>query len=204
MSEIKYVEVDELDFRLGLTDLLSVHGKLDKETNKLINTVIAETKRRAMRDALNAYTNKGISMTHKELMDEEHKSARLGEFLDAQGYIKPNDNFEAHALVSGGHPRAKVAREILAQFNIRIDEPFNGLWLPNYKRHLALFPDYSNSHRSIHRKVYYLNITACLEQAMSPMHARGILRRVAQGLVNGTFPIDKRLRAKEVMEFTKE
>ena len=118
---------DELDFRLGLTDLLSVHGNLDKETNKLINTVIAETKRRAMRDALDAYIDKGTSMTHKELMDEEHKSARLGDFLDAQGYAKPNENFEAHALVSGGHPRAKVAREILAQFNIRIDEPFNGL-----------------------------------------------------------------------------
>jgi hypothetical protein len=80
VKEIKYVEVDELDFRLGLTDLLSVHGKLDKETNKLINTVIAETKRRAMRDALNAYIDKGTSMTHKELMDEEHKSARLGDF----------------------------------------------------------------------------------------------------------------------------
>jgi A nuclease family of the HNH/ENDO VII superfamily with conserved AHH len=203
MQEKPYIEVDELDFRLGLTDLLSVHGKIDKETSQLINTVIAETKHRAMKIALNAYIDKGQKMDFKNLMEEDHKSERLGKFLETQGYSRPDENFEAHALVSGGHSRAKVAREILAQFKIRIDEPFNGLWLPNYKKNMNLYPEYSRSHSSIHRKVYYLNITACLEQAMSPMHARGILRKVAQGLVTGSFPIEKRMKTREIMEVTK-
>lgn len=199
----QYIEVDELDFRLGLTELLSAHGKIDKETNRLINTVVAETKRRAIRDSLEKYINEGRRMSHAELVGEEHRSERLGKFLHCNGYSKPDENFEAHALVSGGHARAKVAREILAQFNIRIDEPSNGVWLPNFKKNLSLHPQYQNAHRSIHRKVYYLNITSCLEQAMSPLHARGILRRIAQGLVTGRLPIDRRMRTKEIMEFTK-
>lgn len=199
--QIDYEEVDELDFRLGLTDLLSAHGKLDQNTNNLINRVIAETKMRAMKDALQCYLEHGQNMTEVELKQEKHSSTRLGCHLEASNYEKPCGDFEAHAVVSGGHKRAIAAREILAQFNIRIDEPFNGLWLPNFKRNLHLSPQYSFAHRSIHKKVYYLNITACLEQAMSPKHARVILRRIAQGIVNGRFPIDRQLRTKEVMEF---
>lgn len=202
MHHIDYVAVDELDFRLGLTDLLSVHGKIDQETNKLINRVIAETKHRIMRDSLREYVDGGIQMSHSELMEEDHRSIRLGKFLETAGYDRPDQNFEAHALVSGGHSRAIIARDILAQFNIRIDDPSNGLWLPNFKRNLPHYPQYQSSHRSIHRKTYYLNITACLEQAMSPIHARAILRRVAQGVVTGSFPIERRIRTREIMEFT--
>ena len=201
MVEKEFIEIDELDFRLGLSELLSVHGKLDIETNRLINAVVAETKRRAMQDALKSYIEQGISMSHQELMEEEHRSARLGSFLDTSGYGRPDDNFEAHAIVSGGHIRAKIARDILAQFNIRIDDPSNGLWLPNFKKNMGGYPEYTTAHRSLHRKIYYLNITACLEQAMSPLHARAILRRVAQGIVTGRFPIDRQIRSREIMEF---
>jgi hypothetical protein len=201
LKQIDYVEVDELDLRLGLTDLLSVHGKIDLETNKLINKVIIETKRRATKDALRSYMDEGVRMSYQELIKEDHKSERLGKFLQTAGYSKTDNNFEAHALVSGGHARANIAREILAQFNIRIDDPSNGLWLPNFKKNLKSYPSYQNAHRNVHRKVYYLNMTACLEQAMNPLHARAILRRIAQGVVTGQFPINRRLRTKEIMEF---
>lgn len=203
MSGTDFIEVDELDFRLGLTQLLAVNKRLDHATNRLIDRVIQETRRRATREALSTYISDAHKMSAEELMGEAHNSQRLGEFLACQGYSKPSDEFEAHALVSGAHPRAAVAREIIAQFKIRIDEPTNGLWLPNYKRHLCQNPEYSNAHRPVHRKVYYLNITACLEQAMNPLHARAILRRVAQGLVTGDFPIDRRLRMKEILLFAK-
>lgn len=203
MSGIDYIEVDELDFRLGLTQLLMVNNRLDHSTNRLIDRVIQETRRRAIKEALNIYIRESQNMSMEALIKEEHNSRRLGEFLACQGYTRPGDEFEAHALVSGGHPRAAVAREIIAEFKIRIDEPTNGLWLPNFKRNLGRNPDYSNAHRPVHKKVYYLNITACLEQSMSPIHARAILRRVAQGLVIGDFPIDRRLRMKEVMMFAK-
>lgn len=174
-----------MDFRLGPTDLLAVHGRIDQQTNKLINRVIAETKRRAMKDSLREYIDDGVRMSYSELTEENHSSARLGKFLETAGYGRPDENFEAHALVSKRHARAVIARDILAQFNIRIDEPSNGLWLPNFKRDLPQHPQYQSSHRSIHKKTSYLNITACLEQAMSPAHARAILRRLAQGVVTG-------------------
>lgn len=203
MSGIDYIEVDELDFRLGLTQLLMFSNRLDHATNRLIDRVIQETRRRATKEALNNYIRESQSMSMEAMIKEEHNSRRLGDFLSCQGYTRPGDEFEAHALVSGGNPRAAVAREIIAQYKIRIDEPTNGLWLPNFKRNLGQNPDYSNAHRPVHKKVYYLNITACLEQAMNPMHARVILRRVAQGLITGDFPIDRSLRMKEVMIFAK-
>lgn len=203
MTEKKYIEVDELDFRPGLTELLSTHGKINHETNQLINTIIIETKTRAIHDSLKMYIEEGFKMSHKELIEEEHKSTRLSKFLQCQGYVKPSDQFEMHALVSGGHPRAVIAREILAQFDIRIDDPSNGVWLPNFKKHLPDYPSYNSSHRSIHRKIYYLNLTACLEQTMSRVHARCVLRRVAQGIITDDFPIHRRMRVKEIMEFSK-
>jgi hypothetical protein len=102
----------------------ALSGKTPRQAVKwssgLINTVIAETKLRAIRDALTMYVNEGHKMSRKDLLEEEHRSERLGRFLRCNGYSKPNDNFEAHALVSGGHARAKVAREILAQFNASV------------------------------------------------------------------------------------
>ncbi|WP_276784310.1 hypothetical protein [Thalassolituus oleivorans] len=55
MRDPEYLEVDELDFRLGLTQLLTVNGRLDQETNRLIAEVITETKVRAMKEALSQY-----------------------------------------------------------------------------------------------------------------------------------------------------
>lgn len=199
--EMEFIELDEFDFRLGLNELLSANGKIDLETNRLINQVILETKNRAMQAALQCFIDEGKSMTFTELMTEKHCSKRIGRHLSVSGYNRPSDDFEAHAIVSGGHSRAFIAREILAQFNIRIDEPVNGVWLPNFKKNLHLYPSYTQAHRNLHRKAYYLNITACLEQAMSASHARAILRRIAQGVVTGAFPIDRRIKAKEIMVF---
>ncbi|MCA6063655.1 AHH domain-containing protein [Thalassolituus marinus] len=198
-----YLEVDELDFRLGLTELLTVSGRLTKETNQLIAKTITDTKVLAMKEVLAQYIKNGQGMSHTELMSEQHDSTRLGDFLGAVGYERPVcGNFEAHAIVSGGHIRAEAAREILAQYNVRIDDPCNGVWLPNYKRNLPNYPDFAFAHRTVHRKTYYLNITSCLEQAMSPMHARAILRRIARGVVSGNFSLDRRLKRSEIMEIS--
>ena len=205
MSDIDplFLEVDELDFRLGLTELLTANGRLTKETNQLIAKAITDTKVLAMKEVLAQYIQTGLSMSQEELIAEQHNSKRLGEFLGSVGYERPNcGNFEAHAIVSGGHVRAEAAREILAQYNVRIDDPSNGVWLPNYKRNLSKNPEFSYAHRTVHRKTYYLNITSCLEQAMSPMHARAILRRIARGVVSGAFTLDRRLKRVEVREIS--
>ena len=155
MNEIDFIEVDELDLRLGLTDLLSDNYGLDTETNSLINSIIHETKMRAMKDALKSYRNNAFNMSQKELIEEKHRSKRLGQYMNTVGYNKLSKDFEAHAIVSGKHFRAIAAREILAQFNIRIDDPTNGIWLPNFNKNLNKYKQYTTAHRSVHKKTYY-------------------------------------------------
>lgn len=36
---------------------------------------------------------------------------------------------------------------------------------------------------------------------MNKEHARGILRRIAQGIKTGAFPLDKRMRMREIRDF---
>lgn len=200
-SKEEFIEVDELDYRLGLIQLICTNNRLTRESTSIINSLIHETKMRALKDSLRIYREGSVNLTHSELINEKHKSKRLGDFLKASGYDRPTQDFEAHAIVSGQHFRAVAAREILASFDLRIDDPINGVWLPNFKRNLDKYKEYSSSHRSIHKRWYYINITDCLQQAMSKDHASAILRRVAQGLITGSFPIDRKMRAKEVRDF---
>lgn len=196
--DVQYLEVDELDFRLGLKQLLIENNRYDQQNEQLINLVVEETRRRALKEALLLYQNNAVKMSFDEMISEEHCSARLAKHLEACGYERFGDDLEAHAIVSGNHYRALAAREILADMGIRIDDPANGILLPNFKRNLVNYPNFSYSHRSTHTKKYYLNITSCLEQAMTKLHARAILRRIADGLVSGAFPLQRRLSMREV------
>ena len=92
MSDIDplYLEVDELDFRLGLTELLTANGRLTKETNQLIAKTITDTKVLAMKEVLAQYIQTGLGMSQEELIAEQHNSKRLGEFLGSVGYERPN------------------------------------------------------------------------------------------------------------------
>lgn len=95
------------------------------------------------------------SMSRTELEEEVHDSKKLGCRMVVSGDRKPHTLCHAHAIVSGGHPRAATLRGILAKYKIRIDDPDNGCWLPEnteVKRKIA-----SNAvpHSRIHRKNYY-------------------------------------------------
>ena len=70
------LEVDELDFRLGLTELLTANGRLTKETNQLIAKTITDTKVLAMKEVLAQYIQTGLGMSQKELIAEQHNSKR--------------------------------------------------------------------------------------------------------------------------------
>ncbi len=61
----------------------------------------------------------------------------------------------AHAIVSGGHPRAVTLRGILAKYKIRIDDPDNGCWLPNNTEAKKKMRSPAVPHSRIHRKNYY-------------------------------------------------
>ncbi len=96
------------------------------------------------------------NMSYNELRDEKHKSSRLGKFLTQEGKPRPAQGFEAHAIVSGGDPRAYDLRVEMALKKVRIDDTDNGCWLPGSAKD-ALGSRYPNAvpHRRLHNFRYY-------------------------------------------------
>ncbi|WP_444998630.1 AHH domain-containing protein [Aliikangiella sp. IMCC44359] len=90
-------------------------------------------------------------------------------------------------MVSGSHPEAESARQILAKFQIRIDDPDNGVYLPQDSRFIPHedMPDASN-HAKVHTKLYYINITNILSSSRSKQDCRVALKMVAKKLKSGT------------------
>src|SRR5690554_4933537 len=81
-------------------------------------------------ETLDIYRQEAGLMSRRELRNEEHDSKVLGNFMRLNGKPYPGGNCDAHAIVSGSHPRATQMRAILARVKIRIDDIRNGTWLP--------------------------------------------------------------------------
>jgi len=129
-------------------------------------------------------------MNEEQLENEKHDSGRLGMFLDATVMRRP-PRCHAHAIVSGFHDDAVELRVLLAIFQVRIDDPYNGCWLPENTAatpHPA-FPK-AVPHSRIHRYNYYFWLRARLNEVTiknSGMLKEG-LKLIAQHLHEHTFP----------------
>ena len=135
---------------------------------------------------LSEYYSQAKKMSRQELLSEQHKPNRLSRFVKATGICRPT-NTAAHAIVSGCHSEAVAAREILANFNIRIDDPDNGVFLPRNKAYIPhpKMPDACN-HAELHTKRYYMNVTTILSTATSELECRLALRLIGKKLKDGT------------------
>ena len=195
------IAIHENELKLGIHEEVScsLKGKSPVElfqTSQTIYNYVMTKERQSQLDALEEYRRDIKYMGNKALIAEKHKSPRLAKHLNAIGKIKPDDNCEAHALVAGGARRAKAVRAILARWKIRIDDPVNGVWLPNFARNTPhpLMPD-ALAHRKTHTKQYYVNIEQILTLAEATAQSReGIIRALAKisaDLVLGKFPIEE-------------
>ncbi|MCO1336305.1 AHH domain-containing protein [Microbulbifer sp. OS29] len=108
-------------------------------------------------ETLDKYRQESVTMSRKEIREEEHDSTRLGKFMEKNGKPHPGGNCDAHAIVSGGHSRATPARAILARVGIRIDDIRNGTWLPRSTADTPhpKMPE-AIPHSRIHRLGYYM------------------------------------------------
>lgn len=136
--------------------------------------------------ALSTYYSESSNMNKQELLNEQHKPNRLSRFMKSSGIDRPV-NTAAHAIVSGSHERATAARNILAKWWIRIDDPVNGVFLPK-NRHYTPHPQMPNAanHAAMHTKEYYVNITAMLAPRTSENDCRLILKLIGKMLTEGT------------------
>ena len=142
---------------------------------------------------LDEYRNKAQDMSRQELRIEEHQSARLAYHLALIGDEKPHNACHAHAIVSGAHKRAASMRALLAYHKVRIDDAFNGCWLPENTKAKPYMPERLRNavpHSRIHRFNYYFWLRQILnpQKAKTPDDVKYTLKTVGHQLQAGTHP----------------
>ena len=88
---------------------------------------------------IDKYRAAASSMSLEQLEDERHDSCKLGQYLDATVMRRP-PRCHVHAIVSGNHADSVDLRMLLAIFEMRIDDPCNGCWLPENTAATPLSP----------------------------------------------------------------
>jgi len=188
-------ELEYRELRTSITELVKEVNPnaqsfaIQQRTERVFNEIKLRTIKDAKK-ALQEYRLKAKTMTNPALVKEKHKSNRLGRNISVSGMPKPSTtDFEAHAIISGSNQYAKAARAILARYKIRIDDPINGVWLPNFARNVPhdKMPD-AAAHRSIHTVQYYLNLDEVLADVNSKEDLVDVLSKIRTRLVQGRFP----------------
>jgi hypothetical protein len=139
------------------------------------------------------YTMSGQSMSRSALEKECHDSSKLGERMAVVNDGKPHKLCHAHAIISGGHPKAVTLRAIMAKFGVRIDDPVNGCWLPENTAALKEMPSRLQSavpHSRIHRNNYYFWLGSYVKMSITKdtSYLRFQLGMVETALQSGNFP----------------
>lgn len=134
------------------------------------------------------------NMSKADLKKEQHSSELLTQHMTAFGEPRPHKLCDAHAIVSGGHPRAAALRAILAHFKLRIDDPDNGCWLPKNTEAKKQMPTRLRNavpHSRIHRANYYTWMERILD--LSRIKNQGKLRfelnMIERVLQDGSHPL---------------
>lgn len=104
--------------------------------------------------------------------EKHHPTPVLASFLRADGRAQPSPNFTAHHLVQGvgKTERAAMTRINLHFYNVRINDPDNGVWLPRTKKnegHWAM-PS-APAHSEIHTHNYETWVAASVSDVGNEM-----------------------------------
>lgn len=162
------------------------HSEIVALAAKLYSQIMMKGTMQAL-SSLSGYYADAKRMSRQELLSEKHKPKRLSRYMKATGRVR-HTNVAAHAIVSGAHtnPEAMAARRILARWNIRIDDPDNGVFLPRDSRYVPHknMPD-AVTHSRLHTREYYINVASMLSQTKSETECRLALRVTAQQLQSG-------------------
>lgn len=123
--------------------------------------------------------------------EKHHPTTVLAAFMRADGRAQPSPNFTAHHLVPGvgRTERAAMARVNLHFYNVRINDPDNGVWLPrskNDKGHWAM-PN-APAHAEIHTYNYEMWVAANVADVSDEVMLRARLLRLRCLLRDGKQP----------------
>jgi hypothetical protein len=129
----------------------------------------------------------------RQLMHEEnhHPTDVLAKFMRADGRPQPSPRFTAHHIVQGKGKteNAAKARVNLHFYNVRINDPDNGVWMPRTKAdkgHWAM-PS-AAAHSQIHTHNYETWVNASVQDVSGEAMLRARLVRVRSLLRDGKQP----------------
>lgn len=134
-------------------------------------------------------------MTTLRIFQEKHSSNRLGYLLRADGHPRPAARWEAHHIISGNHADAVSARLVLADIEMRIDDPDNGCWLPKTKADArpTIYPN-AIGHNRIHRRRYYAWIYSVIGLMSTAGQVKAFLNTVRAQLLQGNIKPEMKLQ----------
>ncbi len=112
-------------------------------------------------------------------------STVLSDKLKVIGKLKQS-NYHAHHITAGGanNINAVNTRLILQREGIDINEAVNGVFLPSTSKYAI---DNAVPHANVHTNIYYETVFQRLDAAQ-PGKVRTELQKIADELLNGTFP----------------
>ena len=163
---------------------------LEKPTQADLNRVKVEAQ---VQFGIEKYRAGAADLEEIELIAEKHDSARLSRHMEEACDPRPNSYCHAHAIVAGKHPEAVKLRAVLAWQKMRIDDAYNGCWLPRNtaaKVHMPARLRNAVPHSRIHRFNYYFWLNTRITLASAPTfdalaHVLGLIEGALQ---NSAFP----------------
>ena len=180
----------ELIINLGLlsanvlNELPAIYNGLKKG---LDDPLLNQTQKNALREVLEEGAQESVSIWKLGLQNlgKPASGTTLGENLIAFGKARPA-NSHAHHITAGGASNldAQRARQILQNEGIDINEAANGVFLPSSSKYAI---DNAVPHANVHTNVYYREVYDRLKVAQ-PGKVRDELQKIADELLNGTFP----------------
>lgn len=182
-KKTKYVELDIVGRAIAAL------AWMERPTPSAINSIKCTAQ---VQMGIEKYQAGAQGMTEARLRQEAHESQRLGAYMHATGDMKPHRECDAHAIISGAHDWAAPARLVLAIYDIRIDDPCNGAWLPRNtkaKPHMPAWLRFAVPHSRIHRWEYYRWVNSVVSKIniKNRKHLIAELRTIEFHLQTSTF-----------------
>lgn len=109
---------------------------------------------------------------------------KVQEYLGERNYIIERSNSRAHHIV-GSNEFTKVGKIILAKYDIDINDPINGIFLPNDVNS----PLKGVIHEGKHISDYFDTVNQRLRMASSREDCLEILQSIKEDIINGELPL---------------
>ena len=137
----------------------------------------------------NTITNSGSKVfssntTTSTLLTESASSTKLTKNLISSGVSKPAQT-AAHHIVAGNAKLAQPARDVLAKFNISINDAVNGVFLPANRNCLNITG--ANIHSTLHTNDYYETVNTMLSTCTTKNEVIETLGIIKEMLLKGEF-----------------